>query len=224
MFIQIAGIHDFEEAKMLVDSGVTHIGFPFRLPVHQEDISEQNAKIIIQSIPKRINSVLITYLDNANEIIELSNYLGTKMVQIHTDITVSEINQLVKRAPRLSIIKSLVVKENNLNVLQNTIKELEPLVDYFITDTFDPDTGASGATGKTHNWEISKEVIRLSNKPIILAGGLNPKNVTKAIIQVKPYGVDVHTGVEDNTGRKNLSLVKEFVKQTQEGFRTIGIV
>jgi phosphoribosylanthranilate isomerase len=54
----------------------------------------------------------------------------------------------------------------------------------FITDTFDPSTGASGATGKTHDWDISKSLVQLSPKPVILAGGLNAENVYEAILHV----------------------------------------
>ncbi len=75
-------------------------------------------------------------------------------------------------------------------------------MDAYITDTYDPVTKASGATGKTHNWEISKNLVELSAKPVILAGGLNPENVYDAILKVKPAGVDVHTGIENVIWKK----------------------
>ncbi len=89
----------------------------------------------------------------------------------------------------------------------------------FITDTFDPATGAEGATGKTHDWNISRELVKLSERPVILAGGLNPENVRKSIEFVRPVGVDVHTGVENSSGRKDETLVKKFVSQAKLGFK-----
>jgi phosphoribosylanthranilate isomerase len=101
------------------------------------------------------------------------------------------------------------------------IKSSSDYVDAFITDTFDPETGASGATGRTHDWHISKKLNMLSPKPLILAGGLTPENVYDAIIEVGPAGVDVHTGVENSTGRKDRDLVTQFITNAQKAFDEI---
>jgi phosphoribosylanthranilate isomerase len=73
---------------------------------------------------------------------------------------------------------------------RSKLSELSPFVDAFITDTFDPKTGASGATGKTHDWRVSRRLVELADRPIILAGGLTPENVKRAILEVRPAGVD----------------------------------
>lgn len=121
--------------------------------------------------------------------------------------------------PDLEVFKSLVVAADNYNELENMVNELSPWVDAFITDTFDPATGAEGATGKTHDWNVSKRLVQLSPKPVIIAGGLNPTNVKKAITEIRPSGVDVHTGVEDSSGRKDPELVKRFVEEARAGFQ-----
>jgi phosphoribosylanthranilate isomerase len=92
-------------------------------------------------------------------------------------------------------------------------------VDAYITDTFDPETGASGATGKTHDWRVSRRVVGQSPRPVILAGGLTPANVRDAILAVRPAGVDAHTGLEDASGRKSGEKVKKFVGGAREAFR-----
>ena len=97
-------------------------------------------------------------------------------------------------------------------------------MDLFITDTFNPSTGASGATGKTHDWKISRKLVEISSKPVILAGGLNPSNVKQAILQIKPAGIDVHTGVESSNGRKDYNLVKNFILQAKQAFAEINSV
>lgn len=94
-------------------------------------------------------------------------------------------------------------------------------MDSFITDTFDPTTGASGATGRVHDWTISRALVDLSDKPIILAGGLNATNVRQAIRAVRPAGVDVHTGIEGPDGRKRLDLTKQFVSEAKAAFAAI---
>ena len=109
------------------------------------------------------------------------------------------------------MIKSLVVRRDNADALVGAVAEFAPHVDAFITDTFDPATGASGATGRTHDWAVSARLVAVSPLPVILAGGINPSNVAAAVARVRPAGVDVHTGVEGPDGRKRRDLVEAFV-------------
>jgi len=220
--IQIAGVLDLEEALMLADRGVDYIGFPIRLKYGREDISEEYAKFIISKIKNKVKPVLITYLDNTNEVIELCKYLDVKVVQLHGRIEVAEIQKLKDSSPDIQIIKSLIVKEDNLEDLSLELNTYSDYVDFFITDTFDPATGRIGATGKTHNWETSRQLVELSSRPVILAGGLTPDNAREAILKVKPAGVDSHTGVEDSNGRKNPNLVKKFVSEAMKGFNDLN--
>jgi len=219
--IQIAGIIDEDEAKMVLDAGATHLGFPFRLDFNKEDLSEEYAAEIIKNLKISDKAVLITYLDKSDEIIGLANFLGCKTVQLHGPISLRELEKLRNDAPQLGIWKSLVVKNDNADELTQMVQFLENFVDAFITDTFNPETGASGATGKTHDWRVSKKITELSKKPVIIAGGLNPDNVFDAIIQIKTLGVDVHTGVENPDGKKDLIKVKAFIDEANRGFRTI---
>jgi len=122
----------------------------------------------------------------------------------------------------LQVIKSLIVRANNCSSLENEILLYSEFVDYFITDTFDPDMGATGATGKTHNWEISRHLVKVSSKPVIAAGGLNAKNVYDAIKFIKPFGVDSHTGVENSNGRKSTDKINLFVSEAMRAFQEIN--
>ena len=120
------------------------------------------------------------------------------------------------------MIKSLVIGKRDDKALEATVNELSPFVDAFITDTFDPTTGASGATGKTHDWRVSRRLVELARRPIILAGGLTPENVKRAILEVRPAGVDSHTGVEDSTGRKSREKVQKFLSEACEAFALVN--
>ncbi|KXA91256.1 hypothetical protein AKJ57_01960, partial [candidate division MSBL1 archaeon SCGC-AAA259A05] len=79
----------------------------------------------------------------------------------------------------------------------------------------DTEGGAPGGTGKVHDWRVSREIVRRLDIPIILAGGLNPFNVQEAIKEVKPYGVDVASGVEVEGGKKDPELVREFIQNAR---------
>jgi phosphoribosylanthranilate isomerase len=216
--IQIAGICDQAEADLLMEEGVDWLGFPLRLPVHKEDLTDDDAAQIIRTIRAPRRAVLITYLSRAAEIVELSGRLGLNTVQLHGDVSARELERLRKQAPNLFIIKSLVVGMHTAQDLMHLAVDLNPLVDAFITDTYDPGTGASGATGKIHDWSISRRFVELVSRPLILAGGLNLKNVALAIRNVRPAGVDAHTGVEGPNGRKSRDLVRRFVAEARAAF------
>jgi phosphoribosylanthranilate isomerase len=158
----------------------------------------------------------------AGAIADFCRALGARTVQLHGDVSRAELERLRERDPSLTIIKSLVVGRHAVSVLERLAVELAPLVDGFITDTYAPETDASGATGRTHDWAVSRRLVELSPKPVILAGGLTPANVRQAIAAVRPAGVDVHTGVEDASGRKDRGKVLAFVSEAGAGFREYG--
>jgi phosphoribosylanthranilate isomerase len=219
--IQVAGIRSAQEAEMLIECGVDYLGFPFRLDYHNEDISEKEAAQIISRLPQSVKAVVITYLDRAEEIIDLLKKLGVSAVQLHGNISMEEIIKLKSEMPELHIIKSLIIGRDPFSILLDWVGEFAAVVDAFITDSYDPLTGASGATGRTHDREISRKIVRISPKPVILAGGLTPENVKEAILKVKPAGVDVHTGVENREGYKDKDRVVQFVSEAREAFDQI---
>jgi phosphoribosylanthranilate isomerase len=219
--VQIAGVTDAAEAQMLEQCGVRYLGFPLRLPVHREDLMEEEAAAIIKGLAPPVFGVLITYLSEASEIAAFCHALGARIVQLHGDIDQDELRRLKTLDPNLTVIKSLVIGMREDKALEAMLSKLSPFVDGFITDTFDPKTGASGATGKTHDWRVSRRLVELSHRPIILAGGLTPENVKRAILEVRPAGVDSHTGVEDFTGRKSRGKVQKFLSEAYEGFALV---
>lgn len=219
--IQIAGIRDQQEAEMLVACGVDWLGFPLRLAVHQEDLREAEAARIIKSLRPPHEGVLITYLTQADEIAALCHNLGTRKVQLHGDIAFDQLKVVKTLDPDLFVIKSLIVRSNNHTELESEVRWLSPYVDAFITDTYDPETGAYGATGKTHDWHVSRRLVQLSPRPVILAGGLKPENVARAIREVQPAAVDAHTGVEGTNGGKDSQLVRAFVERARAAFANI---
>lgn len=223
--IQIAGVHDADEARMLCACGVEWIGIPLRLPVHREDLNDDAAAVVVRQCAGAGSIfVLITYLERAADIADLARRIGVRHVQIHGAISAGELLALRETLPGVVIIKSLIVfpgKEATPSLLEQ-VARLAPSVDAFITDTLNPATGASGATGLTHDWAVSREIVRASPRPVILAGGLTPDNVRTAIQTVRPAGVDCHTGVEDSDGRKDEALVRRFVAETRRAFASYG--
>jgi phosphoribosylanthranilate isomerase len=221
--IHVAGIIDAAEAALLISCGVRFLGFPLVLGHHAEDLSVEAAAAIVSRFRDRATFFLITYLKRAPEIAALCGKLGVRMMQLHDDVAVAELEALRRAEPTLRIVKSLIVRGDNEDALRSQVARLAPHVDAFITDTFDPNTGASGATGRTHDWRVSRRLVELSPKPVILAGGLTASNVREAIETVRPAGVDVHTGIELPDGRKGRDLTQRFVAEAQAGFAAIRL-
>ncbi len=208
--IQIAGVSSLEEAIAAADLGVDALGFTVRLPTGVHDgLTEPVARGIIAALPPFVASVAITYVDTAREAVELCRYLGATTLQLHGPFPTQELPVLRVGQPHLKIIRAVHV--TGAEALAQA-RALVRHVDALILDTFDPTTGRHGATGKTHDWTISRQIVAESRVPVILAGGLTPDNVGAAIAAVQPWGVDVHTGIEDPDGRRNPDKLRAFVR------------
>ncbi|MCB0403511.1 MAG: phosphoribosylanthranilate isomerase [Bdellovibrionales bacterium] len=212
--IQIAGVCDLTEALMLSFSGADHLGFPLGPGISTEELNEAEAATIANKLPKCTTPVLITYLRTAVEVQALANKVGMVRIQLHGDIPPSEVEKL-KQGGRFYLIKSVVIGKFSPDEI---VYKYDPFVDAFITDTFDPASNRCGATGIAHDWNESRRVVKMTKKPVILAGGLRADNVASAIAAVQPAGVDVHTGVEDENGRKDELLVRGFIKNAKQAF------
>lgn len=217
--IQVAGIHDLEEAQLLVRAGVDLLGLPLRLTVHKEDLSEAQAARISRKLPGRC--CLITYLSEVEEICEFTTQLAVAYVQLHGPVNPGIMPQLRQRMPHVRFIKSLVIGKGKFSDLVISCKQFSPHVWAFITDSYDAETGAEGATGRIHDWSLSRQLVLSTRRPVILAGGLNADNVGDAVMTVGPSGVDVHTGVEGADGRKDPSMVEAFVRASRLAFKRL---
>lgn len=220
--IQVAGIIDSVESDMLIAEGVDWLGFPLRLPSGRDDISEANAREIISRLPPKHRGVLISYMTNADAISHFCEELRLSAVQIHGDITVKELARLRAMRPDMFLLKSLVVRHDNADALLRLIDDSAEFVDMYITDTFDPVTGAMGATGKIHDWSLSAALVQRSPRPLMLAGGLSADNVGEAIRVVRPAAIDAHTLLEGADGRKDREKVRRFVAQARKAFAHIA--
>ncbi len=219
--IQIAGVKDLADAWNILAAGVNLVGFPLGLSVHPQDISCDQAATIIDKLHLGGSAVVITYLQKADEISKLCRRIGVSKVQLHGEPPVPQIERLRSKDASLFLIKSLIVRDGNLPELIDRMNQYAPFVDAFITDSFDPSTGACGATGKTHDWSISRRLVESSPRPVILAGGLTSANVKQAVLRVGPAGVDVHTGVEAPDGRKDPLLLNSFVTAAKRAFAAL---
>lgn len=209
--IKICCIKTIAEAKMAIDLGASAIGLVSQMPSGPGIIDDNQIKAINSSIPNHISTFLLTSNTNAAEIIKQLRDMGTNTVQIVDRINNAEYNKIRNALPKIKIVQVIHVIDHN------SVKEaitLAPYVDEILLDSGNPQlkTKILGGTGKTHNWTLSKTIREAISIPVWLAGGLNPQNIKAAIEMVRPYGVDVCSGVRTD-GNLDIDKLNFFVNK-----------
>ena len=220
--VQVAGITSAAEAGFLRRLSPEAIGIPYDLEGRKEDLSPEGFLASVKEVTAPVRSIWITYVSDFNRLVETVTQSGATGLQLHGEVTVPLVSAVRKALPRIYLIKSLIVGKYTLPQLTEEVEDFAPFVDAFLTDTWEPTSKKSGATGKLHDWSVSKALVRLSPKPIFLAGGLTPENVYDAILAVKPWGVDSHTGLEDESGQKSEAKVKKFLAEARRAYTALG--
>ncbi|MFZ5864409.1 MAG: phosphoribosylanthranilate isomerase [Thermodesulfobacteriota bacterium] len=217
----MAGVSSLEEALFCRSVGVDALGFTLELPTGIHDgLDRVTAHRIIQELPSDVLPVVITYVDTAQDAADLVREVRAKAIQFHGGIIEEELRKFRNAAPAIKTIGRITVTDRTTIALVDLF--LSPLWDTVILDSYDPATGRLGATGLTHDWAISAEIVRVTKVPVILAGGLTPENVGQAILAVRPAGVDVHSGVEDKDGSRNFDKIRAFAQAAKAAFGRIG--
>jgi phosphoribosylanthranilate isomerase len=200
MRVKICGITNNEDAQAAVEYGADALGYVFAKSPRQ--VTKEQARDIIAELPPFVTPVGVFVDEMADKIKEICDFCGIHTVQLHGN----EQPSYLKELEGYTLIKAFRVKEED---------DLKPLANYkphaFLLDSYVK--GVIGGTGVPFKWEIA----RLAHKYgiIILSGGLTPENVKKAIQVVKPYAVDVSSGVESSPGKKDKSLVKRFIENAK---------
>jgi len=128
-------------------------------------------------------------------------------------IDLSDVEKIKKKFPSVKIMRSIsVINEQSIT----EAKECAQFADLLLLDTYNDADSEFGATGKTHNWEISRQIVQSVEIPVILAGGLGPDNVVDAIQKVSPFGVDSKSKTDKpGSNEKDIIKLAEFVKNVR---------
>lgn len=190
---------------MAISYGASAIGLVSEMPSGPGPIPETLIREISSTIPPGVSTFLLTSLTNSKDIIEQQRRCGTNTLQLTDTLENGSYGDLIVALPGISIVQVIhVIDDNSIEEAQ----EIAPYVHAVLLDSGNPkaDTKELGGTGRTHNWSISRKIVENTNIPIILAGGLIENNVADAILTVRPYGVDVCSGVraEDNLDENKL--------------------
>lgn len=212
MKVKICGIKTERDLMMAVNAGADAVGFITEVPVDSpRKIPLSVASQLIARIPVFVTSVLVIMPKNADEAIKMIHTARPTAVQIHNALALSELRKIRETGVRL--IKTIPVSEHaDTEMLIDLIKDLSGIADAVLLDT--AIDGKTGGTGVSHNWEVSSKVVLNAGIPVILAGGLNPSNVSQAIKCIRPYAVDTASGVETD-GKKDELKVIDFINNAR---------
>lgn len=194
--VKICGITNIDDALAAVDYGADALGFVF---YHKSPrcVTSEKAREIIGQLPPFISTVGVFANEAPEKIKEILEFSGIDILQLHGD-----------EPPDTCYIWHRVIRALRVR----DFADLKPLgvcrVSAFLLDTYSAES--YGGTGQIFNWDIAVEAKKFGR--IILAGGLNPDNIEKAVRYVRPYAVDVSSGIEEEKGKKDLKKMREFIE------------
>ncbi len=195
--IKICGITNLEDALLAASLGADALGFIFYAKSPRK-VAPEEARAIIAQLPPLVTTVGVFVNEDAALVRELATRVGLDWVQLHGTETPQYCRSLGRR-----VIKGFRIKD------KSSLQELEPYrgaVQALLLDTYKK--GQTGGTGETFDWQLAAEARQYG--PIILAGGLTPENVARAIETARPQAVDVASGVEAAPGKKAPDKLKKF--------------
>lgn len=205
--VKICGITNSADAVAAIDAGANLLGFNFyeKSPRH---VSEAEAAKIRPRLPKKVEAVGIFVNAAPADVTALRKSLKLDAAQLHGDESPDDVAEIARTMP---VIKAFRVEpEFPLATLDEYPGAFAFLFDAAHTDQY-------GGTGRTTDWDVARRAA-LSHR-IILAGGLKVENVAAAVRIVRPYGIDVASGVESKPGKKDHGLLREFIQEVRRAER-----
>lgn len=200
--VKICGITNKPDALAACEAEVDMLGFVFAESPRRIEVNR--AAEIVSSLPTSVAKVGL-FVNEAEIVVKMiADQLGLDYLQLHGDEDPDYCRGLGKVR---RVIKAFRIKD------EASLKDLANYdVDIYLLDAYAGP--ARGGTGATFDWKLALKAKELG-KPIILAGGLTPQSVVGAIRKVRPYAVDVSTGVEASPGKKDPRLMKEFIRRVK---------
>ena len=202
--VKICGITDHEDALIAAELGVSALGFIFARSPRQ--ITQKKAREIIRALPPFVKAVGVFVNERPAHIKRVINYCGLDLVQLHGDESPDLCNHLMPYT-----IKVLRIKDEASLPEGSRYKGRTRAL---LLDTYSK--YRAGGTGKTFCWEHALKIKQLGIR-VILSGGLGPSNIVDAINTVRPYAVDVNSGVEERPGKKSHVLMKDLMEKVNSG-------
>jgi phosphoribosylanthranilate isomerase len=203
--VKICGITSLDDARLAADLGADAIGFNF-FPASKRYVDEGYVESIVERLQSAIVKVGVFVNQSVNEIIDIEGIAGLDAIQLHGEESPEFINALRSQS-QAKIIKVFRVGPGFDTEILGTYN-----VDAILLDSYS--ASEHGGTGQIFDWTIASQVAPDIDQ-MYLAGGLNPDNVAEAIRTVKPFAVDVASGVESSPRKKDPNKVEAFIRNAK---------
>jgi phosphoribosylanthranilate isomerase len=195
--IKICCISSLAEARLAVAHGAHALGLVGRMPSGPGVISDETIAEIARAAPPPIATFLLTCETEAAEIIAHARRTHTSVLQLVDAVRPETYAALRAALPSVKVVQVLHVRGD---ATLDEALEVAPYVDALLLDSGNPTLAVKelGGTGRVHDWAVSRRIVEQSGRPVFLAGGLNPDNVARALAEVRPYGLDICSGVRSD--------------------------
>jgi phosphoribosylanthranilate isomerase len=193
--IKVCCIQTEEEADLAIRHGASCIGLVAEMPSGPGPIPDEAIRRIARATPPGVASFLLTSRTTADALVDHVRFCETNVVQLVDEgVDLDAYRQLRSEVPWVKIVQVIHVEDG---AALGRARSLQSEVDALLLDSGRPQapTPELGGTGRTHDWEVSARIVRDVRVPVFLAGGLRAENVGDAVRVVKPYGVDLCSGV-----------------------------
>ncbi|MCY3599365.1 MAG: phosphoribosylanthranilate isomerase [Gemmatimonadetes bacterium] len=208
--VKICCIGSPEEAALAARCGATAIGLVSAMPSGPGVIDEAMIRRIAAAAPRDVATFLLTSRTDPEEIAAQQRRIRADALQLVDRLESEALRSLRRRLPGVSLVQVVHVRG------EDSVEEavaVAPLVDAVLLDSGNPDLPVRqlGGTGRVHDWSHSRAIVERAGCPVYLAGGLRPTNVAAALRAVRPFGVDVCSGVRTD-GRLDEGLLRGFMR------------
>ena len=195
--VKICCISSKAEALMAIKYGASAIGLVGKMPSGPGVIADRLIYEIVRIIPPSVATFLLTSETQADDILAHHHRTQTTTIQLVDRIQLDQYQRLRDELPGVKLVQVIHVIDHNS--VKEAI-EVSAFVDAILLDSGNPNLQVKqlGGTGRTHNWDLSRQIRESINIPLFLAGGINKDNVQEAIEQVKPFGIDLCSSVRTN--------------------------
>jgi phosphoribosylanthranilate isomerase len=213
--IKICCIASADEAQQAVRQGAAAIGLVSAMPSGPGVIDETTIREVVAATTAPTETFLLTALQRADAIEAQHRRCGTTTLQLVDAVSPSELRELRGRLPEVRLVQVIHVLDERA---VDEALAVEPLVDALLLDSGNPTLAVKqlGGTGRVHDWRVSARLRGAVRKPVWLAGGLDAGNVARAIDAVRPYGIDVCSGVR-TAGALDTDKLAALVRAAQRG-------
>ena len=207
--IKICCISSIEEAALAVSCGASALGLVSAMPSGPGVIDETIIADIILTVPPTVATFLLTSRQEADAILDQHHRCRPNTLQLVDYVAERELVKLRRALPGIALVQ--VIHVTGPESIEEA-RAIAPLVDAILLDSGNQRLAVKelGGTGRTHDWTISRKIREQCGRPLFLAGGLRPENVVNAIEQVRPFGLDICSGVRTG-GKLDPSKLRAFV-------------